>query len=175
MLTSVGTGLHNPTHVRFSPYSALSHAHSLVSASRPPQAAASCHTPRMTADAMGTSVDPWSPGYVTPASTPSPRAARGQSGRDDSESGAPAESPSASPSTSPSTSPSASPSARPSAPELASHGIHPGVSPWEAKAGAPIAVSVRRADHVYVNFTFNGKTTVPVLSDFNMTVRQGNM
>ena len=134
-----------------------------VSRTPPPPA------PRMTADVLGTPADPWSPGYVTPASTPSPRTPRSQPLQDDPGPGAAAGAAAAA-ATGPSSGPvsaAAHPEARPRAAARA-----PTIP---TAPTAPTAVSVRRAHHVYVNYNFNGKTTVPVLSDFNMTVRQGNM
>ncbi|XP_034254309.1 ABC transporter G family member 20-like isoform X2 [Thrips palmi] len=99
-------------------------------------------------------VDPWSPGYVTPASTPSPSGSwsRGSPGG-------------------------------PGGARLGDDGKEAVLMfPMGAvaRAGADVAVSVRQGHHTYVNYSLNdiltGKpSSHQVLSDFNMTVRQGSI
>lgn len=104
----------------------------------------------MTVDDIDT-VDPWSPGYITPASTPSPcgswsRGSPGSAGLGDDGRDA-----------------------------VVMFPMGAG-----ARAGADVAVSVRHGHHTYANNGLSrlltGKTPAhPVLNDFNMTVRQGSM
>ncbi|KAE8737333.1 ABC-transporter, subfamily H member 08, partial [Frankliniella occidentalis] len=112
------------------------------------------------ADVELDSVDPWSPGYVTPASTPSPRSARSCSpGGPD---GAPAV---------PVRGDAAAPAGAAAAAARAHHA---------APSSRVVAVSVREAHHNYSQYSFNslltGKPAVTeVLKDFNMTVQHGNI
>ncbi|KAJ1525138.1 hypothetical protein ONE63_009974 [Megalurothrips usitatus] len=98
------------------------------------------------------SVDPWSPGYVTPASTPSPRSNRSHNKEAGSSSGPGCD------------------------------GCAPPRLSLKAQAAAGrrgLAVSVRNAHHAYVNYgldSLTGKSAVHhVLHDFNMTVPQGSI
>lgn len=110
-------------------------------------------------DLDGSSVDPWSPGYVTPASTPSPRSSRSRSpGDGHGGHGAAGEL-------------SLRPACLP----------HRDAGPKGPKAlgRRPVAVSVRDAHHSYVNYSLNRltgmKAVTHVLNGFSMTVHQGSM